>query len=351
MGAERWYERILNGRAGPWTAPIRGAFRAASAGYGFAVRRRNAYYDRPEVPQRVRVPVISVGNITVGGTGKTPMVMELVRRLQQRGARPAVVARGYGGRDGINDEQRMVQERCPGVIYVGNADRVAGARRAAELGADVIVLDDGFQHRRLARDLDIVLVDATCPFGYGHLLPRGLLREPVAALGRAGAVVLTRCDQVTPAETARIEECVRQAAAEAALLRCRHRVTSIRALDGRAAMESIAGRRVVLAAGIANPAAFEATMASLGAVVVGRRWWPDHHRYTAKDVRALFDSRRFPAHDAVLTTQKDAVKLAALPDVDAASIWVACVELEFLDDGSARLDDLLETALAARVRP
>jgi tetraacyldisaccharide 4'-kinase len=127
----------------------------------------------------VPVPVISVGNITVGGTGKTPLVIELVRGMEKMGRNPAVVARGYGANEGQrSDEELLVRKHCPAVAYIADPDRHRGANMALRrMGADAIVLDDAFQHRRMYRDFDIVLIDAMCPFGYGHVLPRGLLRE------------------------------------------------------------------------------------------------------------------------------------------------------------------------------
>jgi len=352
MNDQPWYRRMLNGQAGPWTAPIRGALRVASAAYAVVVERRNARFDEPDARRRVSLPVISVGNITVGGMGKTPMVIELLKRLHRMDAAPAVVARGYG-RAGYaaNDEQLLIQERCPFAVYVSDADRIAGATRAAELGADVIVLDDGFQHRRLARDLDIVLVDATCPFGYGHLLPRGLLREPPSALRRAHAVVLARCDQVSIDEAAWIQARLRDLVPRAVHMKCRHRITSVEPLDGARAGIDLSGRRVVLFAGIANPAAFATTISTLGATIVAKRWYRDHHRYTADDVASLTRAGQFPDHDVLVTTEKDAVKLAGLPGADPERILVARMDLEFLDDGADRVRALLEPTLALRRAP
>jgi tetraacyldisaccharide 4'-kinase len=343
--AEPFYRRLLNGEAGAWTLPFRGALRIAAAAYGLGVNHRNAYYDRAGAQARLPVPVISVGNLTVGGTGKTPMVIELLRQLARLDRVPAVVARGYGQTGGPNDEQTLIQRRCPSAICVTDRDRVRGARRALELGADCIILDDGFQHRRLSRDLDIVLVDATRPFGFGHLLPRGLLREPLTALRRARAVVLTRCDQVCAEEAGRTEARLRDLAPQAVHVRCRHRVTSIQGLDGGPmGPMTLAGQRVLLFAGIANPRAFAGTVSALGATIVGAHWWPDHHHYTARDILLLARPNLLP-HDALVTTEKDAVKLADLSGVDTLRILVVCVDLEFLGDGGSRLQELVKATV------
>ncbi|MCH8966960.1 MAG: tetraacyldisaccharide 4'-kinase, partial [Planctomycetes bacterium] len=172
MSEPTLYRRILAGQTGPWAAPLRGALLGASALYGLGVRGRNRWYDRASAAHRLPIPVISVGNITVGGTGKTPFVIDLVHRFERmkRTWNPVVVSRGYKASwDEPNDEERLIRRNCPAVACLADANRTLAAQRAhRDLGADVIVLDDGFQHRRLSRTLDIVLIDATCPFGYGY---------------------------------------------------------------------------------------------------------------------------------------------------------------------------------------
>lgn len=237
------YHFIIAGQAGAWAAPLRGALRIAESAYALGVRLRNRRYDRKGPLAVLPIPVISVGNITVGGTGKTPFVIELVRQLQDMGYNPAVASRGYrASGDDSNDEERVIRARCPGVVCVCDPDRIRAAEIAhSRFGADVVVLDDGFQHRRLGRTLDIALIDATCPFGYGHLLPRGLLREPVRNLARAQILVITRHDQVAPAELSRIAKRLRGIAGDAVHLRCGHAVTGISRLDGTPVKESVAG--------------------------------------------------------------------------------------------------------------
>lgn len=167
-----------------WVFPVRAMLRVLEGLYARGVALRNTRYDRSGPRAVLDIPVISVGNLTVGGTGKTPFVIELVKRLDRMGLSPAVVSRGYKAAEGQpNDEERLIRESCPSVVCICDPDRAAAGQFArTKFGADVIVLDDGFQHRQLARTLDIVLIDATCPFGFGHLLPRGLLREPVGSL-------------------------------------------------------------------------------------------------------------------------------------------------------------------------
>lgn len=330
-----------------WAAPARAALALAAAPYRAAIALRNRHYDRTAASTRLPIPIISVGNITVGGTGKTPFVIDLAQRLERMGRSPAVVSRGYKADSGeSNDEELLIRRRCPGVVCVADPDRAAGVDRACgQFGADAIVLDDAFQHRRLARSLDIVLVDATCPFGFGHLLPRGLLREPEGALRRADLIVVTRCDQVSRDELTRLERRLRAIAADPMMLRCTHRVIGVDALDGSPLDGSIDGKRAVVFAGVARPDCFAATVASLGVEIVGRQWWPDHHHYRSRDIVALRNAGRFPPRDLFLTTEKDAVKLARLPGLDPTGIGVVRVAIDFEGDGGTMLDARLRECL------
>lgn len=352
MSEPRLYRSLISGEAGAWAAPLRGFFRIGEFIYSAAINLRNARYDRAAATFAATVPVISVGNITVGGTGKTPFVIELVQRLDRLGRSPAVVARGYGAApDEPNDEELLIRRNCPGAAYVADSDRCRAAERAASrMGADVIVLDDGFQHRRLARDLDIVVIDATCPFGYEHVLPRGLLREPLIGLRRAQLVVITRCDQASSADLSRIQSRLRVLAPDAVVIRCRHRVTAVERLDGSPIEDPIAGKRAVLFAAVGRPGAFATTVSALGVDVVAARWWPDHHRYRVREIKSLLDDRSFAPHDLVLTTEKDAVKLAGLSGFDRGAIGVVRIVIDFLGEGDTMLQRLLERALTSKFK-
>ena len=189
-------------------AALRGILAAAEVPYTWAVRWRNRRYDcGAKTVHRVDVPVISVGNLTLGGTGKTPLVEWIVRRFLAQGKTVGIISRGYGARGGPNDEARELAWKLPGVPHVQDPDRVAAARRAIrEHGCQVLVLDDAFQHRRIARDLDIVLLDALEPLGYEHVFPRGTLREPVEGLARADVVALSRADLLTAEQRGAIRD-------------------------------------------------------------------------------------------------------------------------------------------------
>ncbi len=348
MGGVAIHRKIISDEAGVWAWPFRAVLRGAATVYAVGVALRNRRYDRRGPMHALPLPVISVGNITAGGTGKTPLVIDLVDRLRRLGRTPAVIARGYGaGSDGPNDEERLIRRRCRDVIYVANPDRIAAARTAHhDFGADVIVLDDGFQHRRLGRTLDIVSIDATCPFGYGHLLPRGLLREPLRSLCRADVVILTRCDQASPTELSRISDRLVDLAPQAVHLQCNHRVTAVETLDGTSWDGELTNRRAILLASIGNPKSFAATARALGVEVVAERWFPDHHVYRERDIRALLRLGQTQNCDLLLTTEKDAVKLVGLPGVDKADIRVVRISIDFTGQGGTILDTALERTLS-----
>jgi tetraacyldisaccharide 4'-kinase len=329
--------------------------RLPAAVFGALAGLRGALYDRGILPaERVDAPVISVGNLTAGGTGKTPFVALIVRELARRGLRPGVVARGYGARaGGASDEMRELAAALDGVPLRADPDRARGAR-ALLPACDAVVLDDGFQHRRLARDLDLVLVDATRPFGLAAdggppvraFLPRGLLRESPAALARAHAVVLTRADQAAEGELAELQGELERWAPGAPFLRAVHRPVRLAGLAGLPdeGLETLRGARVWLASGIAHPAAFERSARDLGAVVAGHRRFPDHHAWSAEEARALEDEAR-RAGALLVTTGKDAVKLAPL----GCRARALAIELE-LTAGAPALAALLDALPRSRAR-
>lgn len=356
---ERIEERLDLG--GPRVAWLR----APSLAFGAVAGLRAWLYSRGLLPaRRVAAPVVCVGNLSAGGTGKTPFVLWVCRQLQALGLRPAIVSRGYraeqleraegaaGNADQPRgDEARLFARALPDVRHVTDANRVRGARQAVAAGADAIVLDDGFQHRRLIRDLDLVLVDATRPWGLAWpedapraprgLLPRGLLREAPGALGRAHAVVLTRCDQVSRERLASLTAEVEGLAPGVPVALARH--APQRLLDGGGGVHDLsrlADREVDAVSGIGRPEAFERTLRSLGARVREHRSFPDHHAYRPADLAGL-GAGGVP----VVTTTKDLVKLEALLPQALA------VEIEFeLMEGAPPLLALLESLPVARAK-
>lgn len=326
--------------------------------FGAIARLRGWLYDRRILPSYdVDVPVVCVGNVSAGGTGKTPTIAWLACELLARGLRPGIVSRGYGARDGApNDEAVMLAEMLPDVPHVQNRDRVAAATELADHGVDVVLLDDGFQHRRLARDVDIVLIDALRPYGLPAplrggepvraMLPRGLMREPLAALGRASAIIVTRSDAVDAARIEDLERTIQRAAPGIPILLATHAPAGLRRVGGDtpgdASLTELKGLEVDLFSGIGNPGAFEATVRSLGAVVREHRAFADHHPFQPGDLDGLGVDR--PA----LTTAKDAARLSSLSGIAAPEdLLVLDVELG-VSRGRAILDALLDTLPTSR---
>jgi tetraacyldisaccharide 4'-kinase len=285
--------------------------------------------------------VISIGNITLGGTGKTPMVIAVARLFAESQRRPAVVSRGYGRRnesetviisDGSavladarsgGDEPVLISSRLAGVPVVADRQRRRGAQVVVEkFGVGTVILDDGFQHVQLKRDLDIVLVDAAEPFGNGKLFPAGVLREPVDALKRAHAVVITRADSGS------LEALKKRIAAvsDARVFTSVHRpVDLVNCRDsGFKPLSILRGERVCAFSGIARPASFFALLKTLGAVIVADRSYPDHHAYSSSDLAEVYKMSADNQAGMIVTTEKDAVRLR---DRRPEGIWALRIEL------------------------
>lgn len=286
-------------------------FRIASWPYGLVMRFRNLLYDtRWKRTFRAAVPVVSIGNLTLGGTGKTPCVEYVARYLRDSGVRPVILSRGYGAEQSRNDEAMVLEENLPDVPHLQGADRVALAMTAVEeLDAEVLVLDDGFQHRRLQRDLEIVLLDATAPLAREAIFPRGLLREPISGLRRADLLILTRCDLASdPAE--QVAWLNRRFPGQPVAMAIHAPEALIGASEHDEPVETLANSPVAAFCGIGNPEAFRSTLAAVGATPIAFRTFPDHHAYTRKDVEDLHRwAHELPDHVRIVTTQKDWVKL------------------------------------------
>lgn len=351
------YRAILDPRQRqPWAIVARLGLRLAALPYGLAVRWRNHRYNNGRSAQfRAAVPVISVGNITAGGTGKTPMVAALAGHLRQRQIRVCLISRGYGSdQTGSNDEARELAETLPDVPHLQNPDRVAAAEAAVEeLEMQAIVLDDGFQHRRLKRDFDLVMIDATCPFGYGRLLPAGLLREPLSGLQRADFIMISRSSRVTTERLAEIQATIRKLAPAIPLGTCDHAPTGWLAhqppqsrLETR--LETLSGREAVAFAGIGNPQPFFDSLQQLGINLLATRQLPDHCPYDKPAVDALVSwieaHRRRHPDLVVLCTHKDLVKLRTTK-LGGCPLWALRIELK-ITSGEAELWRAVERVTA-----
>lgn len=327
--------------ASPWDPPLK----AASWAYGMAVRLRWWPLERGiRKARRLPVPVISVGNLTVGGTGKTPLVVLIAEALRDSGRRVAILSRGYARRRGqavqcvsdgkrilagleeAGDEPFMMAHRLPGVCVWVSANRVQAGRAALkETASDVLILDDGFQHRMLHRDLDLVVVRGPRPLANQRLLPSGPLREPPAALRRAHLVILVLQGDSESKERS-LEE-IRHVTCGPSVIRGDYRPRGLWDIRGGRPLplHALSDKRLALVCAIGRPDGFRATVASLGARVEALLSFPDHHWYTFRDIERIRRIRR--EVDAVVTTEKDSWKLrrAGAEDMD---LWVLGVDLE-----------------------
>jgi tetraacyldisaccharide 4'-kinase len=348
FSAETFRDIVSGQRQGLLSAAVRMLLAGAEPLYGAVVARKNRRYDNGGLSiTRVDVPVISVGNLTVGGTGKTPFVVWLAKWFRQRNIAVTLISRGYGQSGGPNDEAREIAATLPDVPQLQNPDRIAAAKHAiAEHNAAAVILDDAFQHRRLARDLDIVLIDALEPFGYGHLLPRGLLREPVANLRRAHVVALSRADAVSVCRREEIRAVVAQHAPQAVWLELVHQPVALIDQAGRSEpLSHWQGKPLAAFAGIGNPAGFQHTLAHCGLNVQAFRALADHQDYSPAVVDSLSHwLRKQSAVEAVVCTHKDLVKL---PQEVLGEIPLRALQIELaITRGEDELTRLLQTVVA-----
>jgi len=315
--------------------------------YLLVVSARNALYDSGLLaPVHVGVPVVSVGNLTVGGTGKTPLVIALAQQALGQGRKVAIVARAYGAvadAEGRTDEVALMAQRVPGAQVVMAPDKLMGARRAAASGADLILVDDGFQHRRLHRDLDIVVVNARAPMSNGYVLPLGGLREPPSGLGRADAVVLTHFDGLDDSALETVRSGLLAWKRELPIAWGRHVPLGVRPVAGGALapLDSLRGQEVYLFCGLAEPEGFRRTVEALGAHVQGLCAFPDHHAF---DAASLAEVRSLARTARLLCTEKDAAKVAAIP----GSGDILCLVIELVIEGSLPALPVVAASSSAR---
>lgn len=334
MGA---VERIWNDRgAGPTAARL--ALAPLGALYGGIMRARGALYDAGIIRSiEPELPVVSVGNLTVGGTGKTPVAAWVAARLRER-ARPAILLRGYG------DDELLVHARLtPGIPVVASADRVEGVRKARDAGADIVVADDAFQHRRLRRTADIVLLSVEQLQRPRHVLPAGPWRESLSAIARADLIVLTRKSATLEEARAARRSLPRSGNVPVAIVHlAAHELVNARGAATRP-LESLRGLDLLAVAAVGDPGAFRRQLEQAGAHVQLASF-RDHHPFTREDAAAL--ARRAPLGGLVVCTLKDAVKLAELWPA-STPLWYVSQRL-VVDEGAEHLNRLLDRALDAR---
>lgn len=345
------------GRPGPTAAALRGVLGGCAGLYEFGLE---TYLTAEALGLRRRnwlpLPIISIGNLTVGGTGKTPMTQLLCRRMQEGGKRVAILSRGHGGesqsvrlvsdRDGsvfltaleAGDEPYLLAQTLPGIpVLVGKDRRQSGREALRRFGLDALVLDDGFQFWQLHRDLDIVLLDARRPFDNGFALPRGLLREPKRHLRRAGIVVATRAGSLTADERQALAAQVSALAPNAPLFFADHRAAGLVPANDLSApvrpLSELRDRRVFAVSAIAQPQAFVETLRrAVGAKVVGQQTWADHHKISLSDAQATLAAAAQAGADALVMTEKDAVKWPHTAEAESFSLDALRIEMAVEDE-------------------
>ena len=294
--------------------PVRVILLVISLVYGIVIRIIDWTYCKGiRRTYKVSAKVISVGNITLGGTGKTPFTIFLADYFLNKGARPAILTRGYG-----NDESRMLTDELADVPVIVDQDRVRSARAATEDKRDTIILDDGFQHRRLQRDLDIVLIDSNVFFGNEKMFPRGILREGIAALKRADILVLTKSDMLKEDEINSFKKRLNEMVPDVPVICTKYVCPCLRDVTGALySPETIKEKKVYVVSGIVNPGYLVFLVNKNGGDVAAEKKYLDHHKYAQSDVLKIYEESKIADVDMIVTTEKDYVKLK---DLDISSI-------------------------------
>ena len=370
---ETYLLSVLDGsKTGKWASTLRGLLKGLSMLFGLVVQVRLLLYrHRILRPSTLGCQVISVGNLTVGGTGKTPVVEVFARNLQHQGRKVAILSRGYKSKelsfwqkmtqrfttgkiespprvvsDGkqllldswtAGDEPYMLASNLPEVAVVVDRDRVkAGKYAVKELGCDTLILDDGFQYLKLGNRLDIALVDSTNPFGGGHLLPRGLLREPMRNIKRAGFIFITKCKAGGDRE---LKEQLRRLNPVAEISECRHATKYLKEVFGHETfdLEWLKGKKIAAVSAIAVPESFETALRALGAEIIYTRRFADHHRFSQQEIINTLNSSVEHGAEAILTTEKDAVRFPFVERRDIPVLFMR-VEIEMLSGEEEFMD-------------
>ncbi len=339
---------IMNGRRRDASAKLlRPALTCLSSVYRLVIATRNYTFNRG-LRSSVSLPrtTISVGNITAGGTGKTPIVIELAGRLAAMGQKPGVLLRGYARTEHGSDEQMELQASLgDDMAVVADPDRVAGARRLIKRKPDttILIMDDGFQHRQVSRALDIVLIDATEPFGYDRLLPRGLLREPPYNIRRADAVIVTRANLVDEDTLAEIDNRIADLTGDTPLAHCDFHWQRIRDGNEYRPVNTLKNLRVAGVCAVGNPDAFDCMLRQAAGEMLWCEHFPDHHPYQRDEIIRIFDRAVTDHAQAVIITEKDWLKWRPLlsDSPPPVPVYRPEISVRFIDG---------EQALHARLR-
>lgn len=310
MSAAVFLGNIIHGRSHPFIlVPVRTLLLPLSLCYAAAAALRNMLYDFHILKQRVLpVPVISVGNITVGGTGKTPAAVMLLEYFRKKGRKIALLARNYGAEgQELNDELSMIRKQFPDIIIVPGRDRAASGLKAVEQGAELIILDDGFQHRKLHRNCNILTIDSRTEPGFHFPLPAGPFREMRAGRKRADIILMTKCADDAAEKTGQDTE-----SAPSHVFYSKHTPACLRTRSGDKKSEFLDGKDVFLFCGIGDPGYFSETVSGCGADIKGHRFFPDHHTYTRKDIEAVIRDAEACNAEIIVCTEKDMVKAVPL---------------------------------------
>ena len=370
---ETYLLSVIDGsEKGKGPATLRVLLKVLSLVFSFIVQLRLLLYKHRIIRgNTLGCQVISVGNLTVGGTGKTPVVEVFARNLQQQGRKVAILSRGYKSKEAsfkdkmvqrittgrietpprvvsdgkhllldswtAGDEPYMLASNLPEVSVVVDKDRVkAGKYAIKELGCDTLILDDGFQYLKLGHRLDIALVDRTNPFGYGHLLPRGLLREPMRNIKRAGFIFITKCGDEGEPE---LKEQLRRLNPVAEISECRHAAKYLKDVFGDETypLEKLKGMKIAAVSAIAVPESFEKALEAFGAEIVYKRRFADHHRFSQQEIINTINWSIKRGAQAILTTEKDAVRFPFVDRRDIPILYMR-VEIEMLSGEEEFMD-------------
>ncbi|HEY1922611.1 MAG TPA: tetraacyldisaccharide 4'-kinase [Tepidisphaeraceae bacterium] len=320
--------------------------------YAAIMHVRNGLYDAGILrAHRLGRPTISVGNITTGGTGKTPVVRWLAASLKDQ--RPCILLRGYKSTAaGLSDEQALLASG--GVPVIADGDRRRGAVRALKEHPEtsIFILDDGMQHRRVARDFEIVLINAREPFGGGRIFPRGMLREPLSGLRRADAVVITHADEVDAEEMAKISGVIRKHNEHAAILRADHVIAELLGAGGESMpIQSLMGKRYFAFCGLGSPASFFWRLETAGGACVGTREFGDHFDYRQSDIEGIAREAAGAGAEMLVVTEKDWVKLSKMTSGVSLPIWRAELSLRFWADDEQKLLKMVGEKLGGKIVP